>query len=515
MTLSALSEILTPDVLEKMSDEELTDLYSKIKAYQDYQRFNRIEYFSPYPYQRDFMDAGKDFNIRYLRAGNRTGKTYSAAAEFSYHITGRYPDWWTGAKIEGAGHTFWAVGITLESAANVIQKELFGTADIRTEDIGTGTIPKVCIERNQGWTPDGGKIKSCMIRHQSGGLNTLRFFGSENVAVMMGAKCALIWMDEEALNGTEVYTQCVTRLINALGPGKNGHLMLTATPERGNTDLNRTFDNPENSHVLYIKSASWDDCPHFTPEMIKNELAKYPSWQHEMRRRGLPVLGSGAVFEFSDEQISLPEVLPGNDWQIVGGIDWGVNVDATVVAFVLHNTSTDFYYLYDLFYFDKDEYERSPAHVAEVILNSPYSNVPIIRPHDHPALSNQLRNYGCNVPYKPFQNPPQSELKIRSGNSGAYTAQSVDTGLDEMRYLLSEGRLKILQRCFKWFEEKRLYQYVINKNTGKMSIGKTPDHAIDASRYAVLSAMMGRGCRWDEASTISANSFDSAIELNF
>lgn len=510
--LTALEQDLSPEALEGLTAEQLQGLYEKVKPYLEYKRFHRLEWFTPYPYQRKFMNASKDYLIRYLRAGNRTGKTYGAAAEFAYHITGRYPDWWEGARISGAGHTFWAVGITLDSVATVMQKELFGTADIRTDELGTGTIPLECIERNQGWNPDGSRLKSCVIRHSSGQLNTLRFYGSENTAVMMGAKCALIWMDEEAFNGMDVYTQCKTRLINALGAGQNGYLLLTATPERGNTELNQLFDNDE-SGLLYIQSASWDDCPHFTPEQIEKELAGFPVWQHEMRRHGLPVIGTGAIFPYSDEQITVSEILPSPHWQALISLDWGVSHDPTVIIVALYNPDTDTYYIYDLIYLDKSDYDRSPAGVAEVLLNSPYKGLPIIRPHDHPALSQQLKNYGLDVQHIPAHNPPASLLKMKRVNPDSGNGQDVETGLDEMRYLFSEGRLKVLQRCNKWFEENRTYYYKLNKNTGKVT-RTTPDHAIDASRYAIMALMSHRGTDWDKAAFLNNNdSFDAAPTL--
>lgn len=511
MDLAALKEKLTPEVLESMTHEQQRLLHEKLKQLELYQRYNKIEVFNPYDYQRQFMAAGSNCLIRYLRAGNRTGKTYGAAAEFAYHITGRYPFWWEGARVEGAGHTFWAVGITLDSVSTVIQKELFGSADCRTDDIGTGALPRDCIVKDKGWQPDGPRLKSCLINHVSGRTNTLRFYGSENTAVMMGAKCALIWMDEESFNGIEVYTQCKTRLINALGPGKNGLLMITATPERGNTELNQLFDN-DDSGLLYVQSASWDDCPHFSPEQIEQEESGYPEWQRKMRRHGLPVLGTGAVFDIGDEQITVPEVNPGHNWQVLRAIDWGVSHDPTVIITAYYNPDTDVYYLADCAYLDKSTYDRSPQNVANVILESPYPYAPVIRPHDHPALSTQLRAYGVNVLVAPAVNPPQTQLRVKRANPESRSAQDIQTGIDEMNYLFSEGRLKVSAQCVKWFNEKQTYQYQLNKNTGKTS-RTGADHAIDASRYAVMALIFNRGVPVDEAQFPIADSFDAAPTL--
>lgn len=504
---------LTPELLESLSPQQLQELNGLIEPYKEYQKYHRIEYFNPYPYQREFMNAGKDYLIRYLRAGNRTGKTFGAATEFAYHITGRYPDWWEGAKIQGSGHTFWAVGITLDSVATVIQKELFGVADIRAPDVGSGTIPKECINFDTAFNKDGDKLKSCQIKHVNGGYNTLRFYSSENTAVMMGARCALIWMDEEALNGMEVYSQCKTRLINAFGPGKNGLLMITATPERGNTELNQLFDNDETG-LLYIKSASWYDCPNFTPEQIEKELSTIPAWQREMRSMGIPVIGTGAIFPYADEDITVNSVNPRAHWQAVIALDWGVSVDATVIAVMIHNPDADIYYLYDLIYCDASDYDRSPANVADIINNSPYAGLPVIRPHDHPALSNQLRDLGVNVQIPPASNPPASQLRVKRASTDSRGAQDIQTGIDEMNYLLSEGRLKIMAHCYKWFEEKRTYYYRLIKSSGKLERTK-PDHAIDASRYALMALMSNRGADWATANNMDFNSDsdDYAIEL--
>ncbi|EHY6648647.1 terminase family protein [Salmonella enterica] len=514
MDFSALPDILTPETLDNLDDDSLQELYEQINAYELAQRRNRYLYFEPLDYQRKFMNAGSKYNIRYLRSGNRIGKTYGAAAEFAYHLTGLYPSWWEGARIENGGHTFWAVGITLDSVATVIQKELFGSANIKSEDVGTGAIPHHTIEFKQGWEPDGSRLRSCQIRHVSGRLNTLRFYGSENVSAMMGQKVAFVWIDEESLNSTEIFTQCKTRTINALGPGKNGYLMITATPEKGNTDLNQLFDRDE-SDSLYMQAVSWDDCPFFTPERIAEELAGYPKWQWEMRRKGLPVIGTGAIFSCDDDDIRVDEVKPLPHWKACIGLDWGVSHDASVICVCLHNPDTDIHYIYDVIYLDKDDEDRSPANVARIILNSPYSRLPIIVPHDHRAESKQLKNYGCNVLTQVFRNPPQSELKIKKANLDSLSVRDVETGLSEMRFLISENRLKVLSRCHKWFEEKQKYFYTINKNSGQMKRTK-PDHAMDASRYGVLSNIGNRGVTWDQAGTYQIyDETPEALELEF
>ena len=47
----------------------------------EWERYNKIEYYDPYPYQKRFHDTGSDCNRRLLMAGNRIGKSFSGAAD--------------------------------------------------------------------------------------------------------------------------------------------------------------------------------------------------------------------------------------------------------------------------------------------------------------------------------------------------------------------------------------------------------------------------------------------------
>ena len=44
-----------------------------IKTLREHERYNRIEYYDPYPYQKRFHDTGSNCNQRLLMAGNRIG----------------------------------------------------------------------------------------------------------------------------------------------------------------------------------------------------------------------------------------------------------------------------------------------------------------------------------------------------------------------------------------------------------------------------------------------------------
>jgi hypothetical protein len=72
------------------------------------ERYEKISFYDPYPYQQKFHATGFENNQRLLMAANRIGKSYCGAAEMAYHLTGLYPDWWEGKRFNRA-ITAWAI----------------------------------------------------------------------------------------------------------------------------------------------------------------------------------------------------------------------------------------------------------------------------------------------------------------------------------------------------------------------------------------------------------------------
>lgn len=497
------------DVLSGYTDEELAELLNDLKKrlalVEQFKKYNRLEYFEPFEYQRKFMAAGSKFNIRYLRAGNRCGKTYGASAEFAFHLTGRYPFWWEGLRVKDGGHTYWAVGVTLDSVRRVLQKELLGTVNAKiTDEIGTGAIPRNCLDIDS-ISRDGQLVKSVCVKHIDGSINTLNFYGSQNEAVMMGQKVMGVMFDEEPEHRSlDIYAQIKTRLLNAGGDGVDGFLIFTATPEQGQTELNDLFDNnnQENGGVLYLQTASVYDNPTLTAEQLEEHLKTIPEYQREMRIRGIPVRGTGQIFKIAEELITVDSVYPLDHWQVIGAVDWGNVKDPTVLMYAVMEPETKKIYIIDEFYFDRSEEDRSAARLARFILDSEYCAVPIIVPHDSGLLSDAnetngkiLQRYGVNVYPTPFRNPSSSQLQTTKFNEKSKSVRQIGTGLTEMEIMFNQGSLKVHSKCWHWFKEKRSYFWDYNSVTNTFK-PKGDDHCIDASRYAVMSLLDNKGCNW-------------------
>lgn len=482
--------------LNKLSNDELAALLATIKHDNKY---NKLAHFKPYPWQCEFMKASNNFKQRYLRAGNRCGKSLTEAYEFAQHVTGKYQDWYDGFKIESSGNTFWCIGVDLDSTSDVMQNELFGTKDIRfLDELGTGSIPLENIDI-ESMSKDGRRLIQCRIRHEDGGYNLVRFYGAaQGQDKLMGQSVKYVWIDEEAPhNSDDIYSQCVTRTLET-----NGFVVFTSTPEQGRTPLNIKFEENKTGN-LYLQQVTWDDCPHITDSMRKEMLAGIPESQHQMRMLGLPVIGKGAVFAFNDSEIEsdTPDI---NPWDmILWSLDIGDVNDPTVLTLMLDKSPSVLsedepkYYIYEQWVLADDEDGnniRSPEHVAKIINNHIYCNAPCIIPHDAQGKSEKaygklLKNHGVKVKSKEAFNPTATSSSGWSKEGKKPHEKSIEAGLWFMESHFKQGSLKVCKTCSEWFKEKNGYFRTGKKGANAFS---GEDHCIDSSRYGFVSVLGGR-----------------------
>lgn len=486
---------LTPELLESKTDDELKELYDFISGKEEWYRYNKLATFEPYDYQNKWYEASKHYRQRYLSASNRIGKSYGEAMAFAQHVTGLYRPDWPGVKIEETG-TYWCVGISQDAVNNVLAKELLGVSDCRNlEMLGTGAIPRECINI-ESMAKDGQRCISVRIKHVSGKENTIMFYAStQNESVMMGQTCLYVWFDEQMPNETDLYNQAVTRTLTT-----KGHICVTATPELGPSDLWRKFSE-DASGKLYFQNATWGDCPHITEDDIEEIRASCSKAKFEMRSKGLPILGEGAVFDFSEDDINSSLIVQDVQekpykYKVIWGCDFGYasteSADPSTLVLCAWDKEEDVIHVIkewnskaDL---SKDALANMPPYMAQIIKDSEFPNAPLIVPHDgtkgiegtNTTRLAEFRKLGINVLPEVFSIPYQ----LHSGAMGAPKhPRSLDWTIGYCQMGFHKGQLKLnVKKLPELMKEYRLYQY---KDNGK-PIDKN-NHHLDAMRYAVVS----------------------------
>src|ERR1051326_900255 len=141
--------IKTKPEITALSDSELLDLAQALQVLDEKYKYCKQEFIFPkylktpgYKKHLLFMKAGSVYKERALIAGNRTGKTYTATLEMSFHLNGRYPKGWEGKEFRHPIKA-WEIGKTHETTAQILQTYLLGNR----YDLGTGFIPKEDIVR--------------------------------------------------------------------------------------------------------------------------------------------------------------------------------------------------------------------------------------------------------------------------------------------------------------------------------------------------------------------------------
>jgi len=460
-----------------------------LKELKQRERYNRVDYYDPYPYQVKFHDTGADSNQRLLMAANRIGKSYCGSMELSYHLTGLYPEWWNG-RVYKQPIVAWAGGVSNETTRDIVQFELLGSPD-DPEAFGSGTVPKNYIiktERKPG-VPNAKSV--ALIKHVSGGNSSLFFKAYEmGVEKWQGRSVDCIWLDEEP--SREIYSQAVTRTLD-----RKGMVYMTFTPEAGMTETVASFINRIQPGQALV-NATWDDASeriqsasgkngHLSEVVMEQILSSYSPHEREMRRYGRPSIGSGLVFPIDEEKLLTEPIHIEDYWPRIAAIDFGFDHPTAVVWCAMDNDN-DTFYIYDCYRIAK----ASPSIHAGAIRTRPYF-IPIAYPHDgnrrdsmgNPGLADQYRNLGCNFMLEHFTNPP-----ALGENKGS---NSIEEGLMAMLQAMEAGNFKVFSTLSDWWEEYRMY----HRKGGK--VVPLRDDLMSATRYAFMSqrhAVSGKDPTW-------------------
>ncbi|WP_213956330.1 terminase family protein [Variovorax sp. dw_954] len=412
-----------------------------------------------YPRHLEFFLSGAINDERVFMAGNRVGKTVAAGTELTYHLTGRYPHWWQGRRFKRAIRAL-ASGDTHDTTRDIIQDKLLGgTTD---ESLyGTGLIPGDAIV---GWTKRmgvPGAVEKITVRHVSGEDSELWLRSYvQGRKIFQGFELDVFWPDEECPE--DVYEEGQVRLLTT-----GGISMLTFTPLNGLTALvqSLTSNDPDKPALSRdVIQCGWDDVPHLSEIAKAKLLSKLMPHQRDARTKGIPALGSGAIYPVPETDIVIPDFALPDHWPRAYGFDVGWNRTAAIWAAL--DRETDTAYLYSEHY--RGQAEPS-VHTAAIKARGEWIPGAI-----DPASHGRQQADGEQL----FQSYLDLGLDITNADNG------VESGIYDTWERMSTGRLKVFKSCRNWIDEYRIY-----RRDDKGKIVKQSDHLMDATRYLVKTGL--------------------------
>jgi phage terminase large subunit-like protein len=445
--------------------EKITEFLETLQAEQK-RRIDRnaLAVYKAYPKQREFHEAGATKRERLFMAANQSGKTIAGGFECAMHLTGRYPDWWTGKRWDRPV-SGWAGGPTGLSVRDSVQKILLGPP----EDLGTGAIPYDTLIKPSTSRGAADAVDTVTVRHVSGGISRLAFKSYESGREKwQAATLDFVWFDEEP--DESIYSEGLTRT-NATG----GVVWMTFTPLKGMSSVVMRFVE-EQSPDRSVTTMTIDDALHYTAEQRDTIVASYQPHEREARAKGIPSLGKGRIFPVSEESIAcdpIPEDLIPPFWRRIGGMDFGWDHPAAFVS-LLHDPEADIVYVTKT----HRQREATPIlHAAALRVWPETKWMPFAWPHDgyqHDKssglqLMDQYRGQGLVM--------LPEHARFPDGSNG------VEAGLALMLSRMQTGRLKVYRHLSDWWQEFRLYHR--DEKEGKPV--KQIDDLLCATRYAIMS----------------------------
>lgn len=443
-----------------LNREEQEQLLFLLKERERRKKYNQLDFYAPQKKQKDYHNS-KSPDVC-LGAGNQLGKTFAASRDIAYHMTGLYPDWWTGDRFKKPPK-IWICGKTTEVVRDSIQTLVLGGWE-NDESKGSGAIPRHLINSLVNRVGMRGACDTFTVKHVSGGYSRASFksydMGREK---FQAATLDKVYFDEEP--PADIYSEGRTRT-NKGQLGNN--TSLTFTPLLGMTEVVMQFYQNPKPHQQLIQFTI-KEAEHYTEEEKKAIIDSYPEHEREARANGVPILGSGRIFPVPEKDISEPHISDIPDhWRLINGIDFGWD-HPQAAAQIAYDPDNDTIHLVR----GIKMRQALPIEMAAKIKKWG-EGVPTAWPHDGyqhdkgsgKALADQYRDAGLSM--------LQEHATHEKGGNGVEAA--VTMLLERMR----TGRFKVDESITDFFEEFRLY----HRKEGK--IVKLHDDLISACRYACM-----------------------------
>jgi phage terminase large subunit-like protein len=350
---------------------------------------------------------------------------------------------------------------------------------------GTGMIPKALIAGKILGHGAGGAFDTIKVKHTSGGTSEISFKSyDQDRSKWQGATLDWLWCDEEP--PLDHYLEGLARLVATRGLAYS-----TFTPLNGMAQVLPRFAErtPEAMRDRIVVRMRMQDAGHLQDEERQKALiATFPEYQRRARIDGLPMLGSGVVFEDVQlEDLLEPLRIVGSEivhksvgpidtrgWAYLWAIDFGI--DHPFAAVLLgHDRDHDVVtVLTEL----KIKGGIPAIHAARMKFIA--ANVKVAWPHD-----GTQRDKGSGEQLAAIYKREGLQMMDTHATfaSGGY---STEAGIMEMLTRMRSGQFKVAAGCIEWGDEFSGY----HRKDGL--IVKTNDDLLSATRVGIMQLRSAR-----------------------
>lgn len=221
---------------------------------------------------------------------------------------------------------------------------------------------------------------------------------------------------------------------------------------------------PETSPGKFVVMATWDDVPHLSAQDRAELWEAIPPHQRDARSKGIPQLGSGAIYPVQEELLAVDDFdIPGH-WPRAYALDVGWR--CTAALWGTWDRQSDVVYLYSA---HKRGQAEPATHVDAIKARGEW--IPGVI---DPASSGASQIDGRRL----------ADEYASMGLWLTFAENAVEAGIHAVYRRMVSGRLKVFKSLSPWFEEFRLYR---RDENGK--IVKDNDHLMDGTRYLIMSGM--------------------------
>lgn len=215
----------------------------------------------------------------------------------------------------------------------------------------------------------------------------------------------------------------------------------------------------------FAVQAEWDETPHLSKDARESLLAGIPAYQRDARTKGIPQLGSGAIYPIPESEILCdPFRIP--DWMPQAyALDVGWNRTAALWGAL--DRDADVLYLYAEYYGAQAE--------------------PAIHAHAVRSRGNWIPGVIDPAARGRGQKDGEQLLHMYRSDLGltlSLANNSRESGIYEVLTRLSTGRIKVFRTLQNFLMEYRLY-----RRDEKGNVVKENDHLMDDMRYLVMSGL--------------------------